>query len=168
MIGARKGPSHLEISVDDLAFFYDEMVRAHLLEIEIETPQGKIVLKRLSRDPAGRAHPLRRKTDQIAEHFFDPPESSPQPAAAAVPAHYRTIASPIIGVFYRASSPQSASFVKEGDLVEVGSTVCIVEAMKLMNEIKADCRCRIVRILVENAKPVTKNQPLFYIEPVVG
>lgn len=163
MIGARKGLSS-EITVADLAFFYDEMVRSHLLELEVHAPQGKIVLKRLSRELTVRGHPLRRRTDTLPELGESPEAPPPAPAAS----QYKAIASPIIGVFYRASSPQSAPFAKEGDVVETGSTVCIVEAMKVMNEIKSDCRCRIIRILVENAKPVTKNQALFYVEPVTG
>lgn len=165
MIGARKGSNPFDISVQDLAFFYDEMVRSHLLELEIQTPQGKIVLKRLSKD---KDHPLRRRTDYLGESVEYAASRSQVPVAAAadaVPSHFKKISSPIIGVFFRASSPQSAPFVKEGDVVDSGTTICIVEAMKVMNEIKTDCRCRIVKILAENTKPVTKNQPLFFVEP---
>ena len=172
MIGARKGSSPFDVSVQDLAFFYDEMVRSHLLELEIQTPQGKIVLKRLSKE---RDHPHRRRTDFLGEPFteFQAYRSSSAPAPAAsraeddIPPHFKKISSPIIGVFYRASSPQSAPFVKEGDVVDSQTTICIVEAMKVMNEIKTDCRCRIVKILAKTTKPVTKNQPLFFVEPAV-
>ena len=75
------------------------------------------------------------------------------------------IASPLAGVFYRSSSPTSAPFAKEGDAVEPGQTLCIVEAMKVMNEIKAESRCKIVKIIAENGRPVTAGQPLFLIEP---
>ncbi|OGR82933.1 MAG: hypothetical protein A2901_03730 [Elusimicrobia bacterium RIFCSPLOWO2_01_FULL_54_10] len=138
------------------------MVRAHILELEVQTPNGKIVLKRLSKE---RDHPLRRRTDLVEEQHAPAPRASAAPSD--IPTHYRTVSSPIIGVFYRASSPQSAPFVKEGDVVDAGATICLVEAMKVMNEIKADCRCRIIKILVENTKPVTKNQPLFFMEPAV-
>jgi acetyl-CoA carboxylase biotin carboxyl carrier protein len=80
------------------------------------------------------------------------------------PANELTIKSPITGMFYRAPSPTSSAFVKEGDEVEPGKTLCIVEAMKVMNEIKSDSRAKIVKILVENGKPVTANQDLFVIE----
>jgi len=166
MIGARKSSGHLSISVDDLAFYYDEMVRSHLMELEIDTPAGKIVLKRLNRGAL--SHPSRRRTDgpEGAHEFaFYAPHASSQAAPTAPPANFKSIKSPIIGVFYRASSPQSAPFVKEGDVVEAGTTVCIVEAMKVMNEIKSDCRCRVVKFLMENAKPVTKDQPLIHIDP---
>ena len=75
-----------------------------------------------------------------------------------------SIKSPIIGMFYRSASPASPAFVKEGDVVEVGKTLCIVEAMKVMNEIKADARVKIIKILVENGKPVSVGQNIFVIE----
>ena len=75
------------------------------------------------------------------------------------------IPTPLAGVFYRASSPTSAPYAKEGDVVEPGQTLCIVEAMKVMNEIKAETRCRIVKIVAENGRPVTAGQALFQVEP---
>jgi len=152
------------------------MVRSHLLELEIQTPQGKVILKRLSDEST---HPHRRRTDFIGE---SPPRWESLPDAKIhrstssvaqnskteddLPSHFKKISSPIIGVFYRAASAQSAPFVKEGDVVNSGMTLCIVEAMKVMNEIKTPCRARIVKILAENTKPVAKNQPLFFVEPV--
>ena len=76
------------------------------------------------------------------------------------------IKSPIVGTFYQASSPEAEPFVKVGDLVKPGSVLCIIEAMKLMNEIEADISGKIVKILVENTSPVEYNQPLFLIEKV--
>ena len=75
------------------------------------------------------------------------------------------ITSPIVGTFYRSPSPTSQSFVQPGDVVEVGRTVCIIEAMKLMNEIQADARGTIVRVFVENGQPVEYGQPLFGLKP---
>lgn len=75
-----------------------------------------------------------------------------------------TINSPLAGVFYRAPRPDASPFVKDGDSVGAGQTLCIVEAMKLMNEITADRACKIVKILVENAEAVEEGQPLFVIE----
>ncbi len=70
-----------------------------------------------------------------------------------------------MGTFYRAPSPDSAPFVQVGDAVGTGQTLCIIEAMKIMNEIESDASGRIVRILVENGQPVEYNQPLFLIDP---
>lgn len=75
-----------------------------------------------------------------------------------------TIKSPITGVFYRSPSPTSPMFVKEGDVVDSGKTLCIVEAMKVMNEIKATERAKIVKVLVENGQPINSQQDLFIIE----
>lgn len=75
-----------------------------------------------------------------------------------------TLKSPLTGVFYRSASPSSPTFVKEGDIVSEGKTLCIVEAMKVMNEIKAQSKVKIVKILVENGKPVDKDDELFIVE----
>jgi acetyl-CoA carboxylase biotin carboxyl carrier protein len=75
------------------------------------------------------------------------------------------ITSPMVGTFYRAPAPDADPYVESGDMVEVGQTVCIVEAMKLMNEIESEFRGRVVKILVENAQPVEFGQKLFLIEP---
>jgi oxaloacetate decarboxylase alpha subunit len=87
------------------------------------------------------------------------------PPAPKADAHL-TIASPMVGTFYRAPAPDADPYVEVGDMVEVGQTVCIVEAMKLMNEIESEVRGRVVQILPENAQPVEFGQKLFLIEPV--
>lgn len=80
-------------------------------------------------------------------------------------ADYHEIKSPIVGTFYRAPAPDADSYVQVGDSVAPGSVLCIVEAMKLMNEIESDVSGKIIKILVENGKPVEYNQPLFLIQP---
>ena len=96
------------------------------------------------------------------------------PAAAGVPdpvviverqGAMATIESPMVGTFYRASAPTAAPYVSEGDVVKEGQIVCIVEAMKLMNEIEAKVAGRVAKILVENGQPVEYGQALFLIEP---
>jgi len=76
-----------------------------------------------------------------------------------------TIEAPMVGTFYRATSPETAPFVSEGDTIKEGQTLCIIEAMKLMNEIESKLSGRIVKVLVENAQPVEFGQPLFLVEP---
>lgn len=76
-----------------------------------------------------------------------------------------TIKSPMIGTFYRKSAPGKPNFVEEGDEVKVGSVVCIIEAMKLFNEIESEVSGRIVKVLVEDSMPVEYDQPLFLVEP---
>jgi len=74
------------------------------------------------------------------------------------------ITSPMVGTFYRAPAPEAEPFVEEGQVVEPDQTLCIIEAMKIMNELKAEFRCRIKEILVENGQPVEYGQPLFLVE----
>ncbi len=97
---------------------------------------------------------------------------SPEPKPAAPAAPLRTenlvaISSPMVGTFYRAPAPDADPYVEVGDMVETGQTVCIIEAMKLMNEIESEVRGRVARILVENAQPVEFGQKLFLIDPAV-
>jgi acetyl-CoA carboxylase biotin carboxyl carrier protein len=92
-------------------------------------------------------------------------ENAKQKAEAELTsANIHEIRSPIVGTFYRAPAPDADSYVQVGSVVSPGSVLCIVEAMKLMNEIESDVNGKIVKILVENGKPVEYNQPLFLIE----
>jgi acetyl-CoA carboxylase biotin carboxyl carrier protein len=101
------------------------------------------------------------------------PAPPPMPAVAAAPTPVAdvvsptliTVEAPMVGTFYRASSPGADPYVSEGDLVKEGQVLCIIEAMKLMNEIESRAGGRISRILVENGQPVEYGQPLFLIEP---
>lgn len=111
-----------------------------------------------------------------------PPVAAPAPAPAPAPAktettptpsaadddnnpRYKQIKSPMVGTFYRSSSPDKPPFIKIGDTVDVGSKVCIIEAMKLFNEIESELKGKIVKVLVEDASPVEYDQPLFLIDP---
>jgi acetyl-CoA carboxylase biotin carboxyl carrier protein len=93
---------------------------------------------------------------------------APEPEAEAnlVGPGQEVIVAPMVGTFYRAPSPDADPFIEMGDLVEVGSTVCIIEAMKLMNEIESEARGRVVKILAENGQAVEYGQPLFILEQV--
>ena len=94
------------------------------------------------------------------------PEAKPKaaaPAAAETSPEGHVVKSPMVGTFYRAASPDAKPFVEVGDVVKEGQTICIVEAMKLMNEIEADASGTVKAILVENGQPVEYGQPLFVI-----
>ena len=94
------------------------------------------------------------------------PQAVPGPSPApAVAAGEHIIKSPIVGTFYAGSGPDAGPFVRVGDFVEAGKTVCIIEAMKLMNEIEADIAGEVVRVLVENGQPVEYGEPLFALRP---
>jgi oxaloacetate decarboxylase alpha subunit len=96
------------------------------------------------------------------------PGAAPSAVAASADPSENLVAitSPMVGTFYRAPAPDADPYVEMGDVVQVGQTVCIVEAMKLMNEIESESKGRIVRILVENAQPVEFGQKLFLLEPL--
>lgn len=91
--------------------------------------------------------------------------SSEQPAAGGSDDNYITVKSPMIGTFYRSSSPDKPVFVEVGDNVKKGDTVCIIEAMKLFNEIESEVSGKIVKVLVDDATPVEYDQPLFLVDP---
>lgn len=86
-------------------------------------------------------------------------------APAADTTNYITVKSPMIGTFYRSAGPDKASFVNVGDEIKPGSVLCIIEAMKLFNEIESEVSGRIVKVLVDNSSPVEYDQPLFLVEP---
>lgn len=89
------------------------------------------------------------------------PESAAEPAVSGV-----EIKSPMIGTFYRSPSPDKPNFVEVGDEIRVGQTICIVEAMKLFNEIESEVAGRVVKVCVDDASPVEYDQPLFIVEPI--
>ena len=149
--------------------------KSNISEIRIERDNFKIMLR--TQDQNGQVQYVRQET-------FSPPPSapvstpaSPQVSNEAPPPASKseapadtskliTIKSPMIGTFYRSSSPDKPSFVNVGDEIKPGTVLCIVEAMKLFNEIESEHSGRIVKVLMENAKPVEYDQPLFLIEPL--
>jgi acetyl-CoA carboxylase biotin carboxyl carrier protein len=137
-------------------------------EVAIEQQDFKITIK------TNQAQTIVNATvPQVQQAPAAAPTALPQaqPAApAAAPAedtsNYITIKSPMIGTFYRSASPDKPLFVNVGDEIKAGTVVCIIEAMKLFNEIESEISGRIVKILVDNASPVEYDQPLFLVEPI--
>jgi acetyl-CoA carboxylase biotin carboxyl carrier protein len=110
--------------------------------------------------------PARTDATAAIESASTTPSETSTPAPTASPADdLHVIKSPIVGTFYAAPNPESEPFVKVGDTVKAGQTVCIIEAMKLMNEIEAEISGEVVRILVENGHPVEYGEPLFALRP---
>ncbi len=104
-----------------------------------------------------------------AAHEPGGPAAMPAAKSQAVetpPANTMTVSSPMVGTFYRAPAPDADPYIEVGSVVDVGQTLCIIEAMKLMNEIESEVRGRVIRILAENAQPVEFGQKLFLLEPV--
>jgi acetyl-CoA carboxylase biotin carboxyl carrier protein len=137
--------------VVDLAMAHD------LAELEVETGGVRVrVVRRHAPVAATQGVPSEPGTLLQAE--------SAERAAALAEAGTVTIEAPMVGTFYRATNPETAPFVSEGDTIKEGQTLCIIEAMKLMNEIESKITGRVVKIFVENAQPVEFGQPLFLVE----
>jgi acetyl-CoA carboxylase biotin carboxyl carrier protein len=143
----------------------DFISNSGLAEVKIETDEFKLSIKKYSEAPVVKVEST--------------PVASPAPAAA-VPSQATTVAapvakedssklieikSPMIGTFYRTPNPDTDPFVGVGDTVSAGQTVCIIEAMKLFNEIESEVSGKIVKVLVDNAQPVEYDQPLFLVDP---
>jgi acetyl-CoA carboxylase biotin carboxyl carrier protein len=132
-------------------------------DLEVETPALKIRVRRhLGKQPHD-------EVTRVVPWPAQAPDAAAAPLAAPAPRapsddHLVPIIAPMVGTFYRAPSPEAPPFVKEGDVVDTGQVVCIIEAMKLFNEIQAEARGRVARVLVENATPVEYGQPLFLLD----
>ncbi|MFZ1748462.1 MAG: acetyl-CoA carboxylase biotin carboxyl carrier protein [Nitrospirales bacterium] len=136
--------------------------RYHLTELEFEKKGVRIRIRR-DHVPAS-SHPVDvSKTVEAGS-----PLERPAPLLSSEPAHFLTVTSPIVGTFYRSPSPDTDPYVEEGDIVKKGQVLCIVEAMKLMNEIEAETDGKVVKILVESTTPVEFGQPLYLIDPLSG
>ena len=109
------------------------------------------------------AHPAYEQAPAIASSAPATTETAPTAAPVADTSHYITVKSPMIGTFYRSSTPEKPMFVNVGDEIKPGTVLCIIEAMKVMNEIKAEIRGTIAEIVAENGKPVQFGQVLFRV-----
>jgi len=129
--------------------------QSNITEFSVQEGDLKIKISKNSKQSVNTV--VSQPTEPVAAQ--EPPKKEEE-----VNENYHEIRSPIVGTFYRAPAPDADPYVQVGDHVSVGSVLCIVEAMKLMNEIESDADGKIVKILVENATPVEYNQPLFLIE----
>lgn len=150
----------------------DLVAESGISELEITEGEGKV---RIVKGPTGMAYPqMGMPMMQMHPHMMQQPPAAPAaatPAAASAPAAPveapvpagHAVKSPMVGTFYRAPSPGAAVFVEVGAQVKEGDTLCIIEAMKLLNEIESDKTGTVLEILVENGQPVEYGQPLFLI-----
>jgi acetyl-CoA carboxylase biotin carboxyl carrier protein len=142
----------------------DLVSESNISELEITEAEGKVRIVKAGAAPVVMA----AAPAMAAPAGAAPAIAAGAPAPVAAPAvpevPERSIKSPMVGTFYRASSPGAKAFIEVGAEVKEGDPVCIIEAMKIMNEIEADCSGRIVRILCENGQPVEFGQPLFIVE----
>ncbi len=146
--------------IEDLV---EVLTRYHLTELEFEKKGVRI---RIRRDPVPVVSSQQVELSKTVETVS--PSERQVPLHSAESAHFLTVTSPIVGTFYRSPSPDTDPYVEEGDFVKKGQVLCIVEAMKLMNEIEAETDGKIVKILVESTTPVEFGQPLYLIDPLSG
>jgi acetyl-CoA carboxylase biotin carboxyl carrier protein len=136
-----------------------------ITEFEMENAEEKILIKRgPDKEYVQFAAPVVSATPAPAASAAAQVAASAVSEPAVADDKYETINSPIVGSFYRKPSPEADSFADVGAIVEAGQTVCLVEAMKLFNEIEAEFKCKIVEILKEDAAPVEFGEPLFKVE----
>jgi acetyl-CoA carboxylase biotin carboxyl carrier protein len=152
------------MNLKEIKELIDVLKDTDVTEIELEKGGTKIRLKK------GAAEYERVQVQQAEEKRELPAQPQPGKAEAEAQPSPRkdlfVVASPIVGTFYRAPTPDAAVYVEVGDVVKKGQILCIIEAMKLMNEIEAEVNGKVVAVLVENAQPVEYGEPLFHIEPV--
>ena len=148
---AKSGVSEVEIEQKDF-------------KITIKTPAGKKEVQVIAAPAPAYAPPAPMPAAPAPAVAAPVPAAAPAPAAGA-DSKYVTIKAPMIGTFYRSSGPGKPVFVNVGDEVKPGKTICIIEAMKLFNEIESDVAGKIVKVLVDDAKPVEYDQPLFLVDP---
>lgn len=168
------------MEINDIQKIVELMAEHDILELEMEDRKGKIRLVRGNHHMppplspvtlVSAAAPLSQLTQVTTSSPVTTPSTNPVPPQefdagdmAAEPGI--KICSPMVGTFYRAPSPDAKAYVEIGTVVEKGNVVCIIEAMKMMNEIQAETRGRVSKILVENGQPVEYEQPLFLLEPL--
>ncbi|MCG8432010.1 MAG: acetyl-CoA carboxylase biotin carboxyl carrier protein [Candidatus Omnitrophica bacterium] len=137
----------------------------NLTDLEIEKEGMRIHLAKTQKSPETLGGPViveRHPAPQVS-----PGGSPAEPVSQQKPsAKTAEVMAPMVGTFYRAPSPEAAAFVEVGKVIEPGQVICIIEAMKLMNEIKSEVKGKILEILVDNAEPVEFGQPMFLIEPL--
>ncbi len=149
------------MNIKEIKEMINLMNENNLMELEVEKEGMRI---RLKKSGSGEIHtgPL------IIEKEVSKDKQTNQIKEQVEPGLAKTIEikAPMVGTFYRAPSPESAPYVEIGQIIEPGQVICIIEAMKLMNEIKSEIKGKITEILVDNAEPVEFGQPLFLVEPL--
>ncbi|WP_162341953.1 acetyl-CoA carboxylase biotin carboxyl carrier protein [Cyclobacterium salsum] len=138
----------------------DFISNSGLAEVKIETDEFKLSIKKNSENPVAKSVDNPPVVRQEARPAADSQENT-NPGGS----HFLEVKSPMIGTFYRSPNPDSDFFINVGDSIQKGQTVCIIEAMKLFNEVESEVSGKIVKVLVEDASPVEYDQPLFLVEP---
>ena len=153
------------MKIKDLRSLVKIITDTDITEFEIENAEEKILIKRgPDKEYVQFAAPVGTVAPAAAPAPVGAPAVAAVTAEPVVDDNYETINSPIVGSFYRKPSPEADAFADVGAIVEAGQTVCLVEAMKLFNEIEAEFKCKIIEILKDDAAPVEFGEPLFKVE----
>ena len=143
----------------------DLVSESNISELEITEAEGKVrIVKATLAAPMVAAAPLAPPVVATAASLAAASAAAALAAEAAAEAEGKVIKSPMVGTFYRSASPGAKAFAEIGDAIKVGQPVCLIEAMKIMNEIEADCGGKVLRILCQNGQAVEFGQPLFIVE----
>ena len=154
------------MDIKDIKTLIKMVTDTDISEFEMENTEERILIKRgPDQEIVHVAAPVAQAPVAVAAAPA-PVAAAPAAAAQAINDKYETINSPIVGTFYRRPSPDVDPFTEVGSVVEKGGAVCLVEAMKMFNEIEADYKCKIIEILKEDAQPVEFGDPLFIVEPL--
>jgi len=144
----------------------DFISNSGLAEVKIETDEFKLSIKKNSGPSTDKPQEKPQvQSNRTSIGPDDNPSAAPSPINQSEISKYVEVRSPMIGTFYRTANPDSEPFVNVGDSIVAGQTVCIIEAMKLFNEIESEVTGKVVKILVDNSSPVEYDQPLFLIDP---
>jgi acetyl-CoA carboxylase biotin carboxyl carrier protein len=143
----------------------DFISNSGLAEVKIETDEFKLSIKKYSEAPVVKVESSPVAAPAPAAVVPSQPAPVAAPVAKEDSSKLIEIKSPMIGTFYRTPNPDTDPFVSVGDTISAGQTVCIIEAMKLFNEIESEVSGKIVKVLVDNAQPVEYDQPLFLVDP---
>jgi acetyl-CoA carboxylase biotin carboxyl carrier protein len=168
-----RSSSKIEMPTSEIRDLIDFIAKSGLNEVNVETKELKLHVKRepdqkIFKSPGqavSAAAPVHVSAPEPAMGLPATPSTAPRPAAESSSKKTIDIKSPMIGTFYRSSSPDTPPFISVGDKISKGQTVCIIEAMKLFNEIESEVSGTVVKVMVENATPVEYDQVLFVVEP---
>ncbi|MBI5969588.1 MAG: acetyl-CoA carboxylase biotin carboxyl carrier protein [Deltaproteobacteria bacterium] len=144
------------MEIKELKALYKFLVETDIVELEIEGEKGKVRIKRAVARALESLPAAAHRQSPVTEAKIEGPEAKKD--------DIRIMTSPMVGTFYRSSAPDAQAFVEVGSIIKSGQALCIIEAMKLMNEVESEFSGKIVSILVENGQPVEYGEPLFHIE----
>jgi len=155
------------MNIKDIQQLIKFVAKSGVSEVKIESKDLKIAIKTgLSSKPIVYAEPQGIVSQSVSTPSTEANlESGLEQDNISEDSHLITIKSPIIGTFYRKPSPDKANFIENGDLISEGDVLCVIEAMKLFNEIESEFSGKIVKILVDDSSPVEFDQPLFLLDP---